>query len=78
MWKCTFHLHNIDVFKGSLPHLGCQKERKTDEESDLDSHSVFGSNLDAFGTHFGRPNQCGESFGEPKTSENDVYLELGS
>ena len=32
---------NINVFRGCGFHLGCQKERKTECESDPDSNSVL-------------------------------------
>ena len=40
-WKNLFDLRNIAVFIGCGVHLGCQKERKTECESDLDSNSVL-------------------------------------
>ena len=41
LWKYLFHICNIAVFRGGGRYLGCQKERKTDCESDPDSNSVL-------------------------------------
>ena len=39
---------NIAVFKGSGVHLGCQKERKTEWDAELDAKSVLSSFRDDF------------------------------
>ena len=57
LWKCLFYFRNIDVFRGCGVHLGCQKERKTECESDLDSNSVLCWFRDHFGSHFGSQNR---------------------
>ena len=41
LWKCLFYLSNIDVFVDDGLHLGCQNERKTEWDSDLDLNSVL-------------------------------------
>ena len=51
--KCLFSLSNIAVFKGSGVHLGCQKERKTEWDAELDAKSVLSSFRDHFGSHSG-------------------------
>ena len=53
LWKCLFYLCNIAVFKGLGLHLGCQKERKTEWDAELDAKSVLSSFRDHFGSHFG-------------------------
>ena len=39
--EILFYLCNIAVFRGCGLHLGCQKEKKTECESDLDSNSIL-------------------------------------
>ena len=36
-----FYLRIIDVFRGCGLHVGCQKDRKTEQASDLDAKSVL-------------------------------------
>ena len=53
LWKCLFYFSNIVVSKGFGVHLGCQKERKTEWDAELDAKSVLSSFRDHFGSHFG-------------------------
>ena len=41
LWKCFFYVSNIAVFVACGVHLGCQSERKTEWDSDLDSNLVL-------------------------------------
>ena len=41
LWKCLFYISNIAVFVVRGLHLGCQNERKTEWDSDLDLNSVL-------------------------------------
>ena len=41
LWKCLFYLSNIAVFVVCGLHLGCQNERETEWDSDLDENSVL-------------------------------------
>ena len=45
-------IRNIAVFKGSGIQSGCQKERKTEWDAELDAKSVLSSFRDHFGSHF--------------------------
>ena len=36
LWKCLFYVGNIAVFVDGGLHLGCQSERKTEWDSELD------------------------------------------
>ena len=40
-WKGLFYVSNIAVFVVCGLHLGCQNERKTEWDSDLDENSVL-------------------------------------
>ena len=40
LWKCLFYLSNIAVFVVCGFRLGCQNERTSEWESDLDENSV--------------------------------------
>ena len=53
LWELLFYLSNIAVFKGSGVHLGCQKERKTEWDVELDAKSVLSSFREHFGSRFG-------------------------
>ena len=51
--KYLLYLVNIAVFKGFGVNLGCQKERKTEWDAELDAKSVLSSFRYHFGSHFG-------------------------
>ena len=46
-------LSDIAVFKGSGVHWGCQKERKTEWDAEVDAKSVLSSFRNHFGNNFG-------------------------
>ena len=56
-WKWLFYLSNIAVFNGLGLHLGCQKERKTKWDAELDAKSVLSSFPDDFYSHVGSSNR---------------------
>ena len=41
LWKWLFYIGIIDVFRGCGLHVGCQKDRKTEQDSDVDAKSVL-------------------------------------
>ena len=53
LWKSLFYVCNIAVFKGSGINFGCQKDRKTEWDAELDAKSVMSSFRVHFGSHFG-------------------------
>ena len=55
--ELLFPISNIAVFKGSGVNLGCQKERETEWDAELDAKSVLFSFRVQFGSHFGSENR---------------------